>query len=129
MDDVYLEVLTIVGIIATIIGSGIGIFKSIYWYQDRKPAFAYEKFKERDMWYLRIQHNDKIIHKLSITMNNSLLPLSDKKDKYERVMRINEGQNFEIGKEVNPSSEIVIRYDRYKIKKIFSDIPLAKDSE
>lgn len=129
MEDTYLEVLTIVGIIATCIGSGIGIFKSIYWYQDRKPVFAYERFKEKDVWFLRIQHNDKIIHKLSVTLNDSLLPLADKKGKYERVMRINEGQNFEIGKEVNPNLEIRIRYDKYKITKKFLDIPEAKDSE
>jgi len=128
LEEIYLEILTVVGIIATIIGSGIGVFKAVYWYQDRKPNFVYERFRENEIWCLRIQHNDKIINSLSVTMDNNPLHFWDKKDLFERVLRINEGQNFEIGKNIEPNSEIIIKYNRYKIKKKFSKIPVSKDS-
>lgn len=122
------NVLTIVGIIATVIGTGIGIVKTYYWRQDRKPNFRYEKFREREIWFIRILHPDKPINKIMITRNGNPLSLSDKKELYERTMSIGEGQNFEVGKDVMAEDEIVIKYDKYKIKRKFSEITLSKDS-
>ena len=120
--------LTIVGIIATIIATGIGIVKTYYWRQDRKPNFRYEKFREREIWFIRILYPDKPINKIMITLNDQPLSLSDKKDLYERTMSVGEGQNFEVGKEVMSEAEVLIKYDKYKIKKKFSEITLSKDS-
>lgn len=123
-----LSILTIVGIIATVIGTGIGLVKAYYWHQDRKPNFRYEKFREREVWHIRILHPDKPINKIAITMNDQPLPLSDKKELYERTMSVGEGQNFEVGKDVNSEVKIIIKYDKYEIKKKFSKITLSKDS-
>lgn len=114
----------IVSVIAVVIGSSVALFKMYYWYQDRKPKFTYERVKEGENWHIMILHPDKPIHKISITMDKQPLELTDAKNRFERTMRIGEGQNFAIGKEPNDNAEIVINYDKYKIKKKWKDIPI-----
>ncbi len=106
------------------VGSAITLFKLYWWYQDRKPKFTYERFREGEIWKLMILHPDKIINKISITLDGMPLPLSNTKDRYERAMRTGEGQNFDIGKEPKENSSIVIKYDKYKITKKWKDIPI-----
>lgn len=118
----------IVTVIAVIIGSSVALFKMYYWYQDRKPKFTYEKVKEDENWHIMILHPDKPIQKISVMMNKQPLQLKDVKNRFERTMRIGEGQNFAIGKEPSDNAEIIINYDKYKIKKKWKDIPIYKHS-
>lgn len=119
--DLVYQIATVV---AVLVGSGIGLFRLYWWYQDRKPKFTYERFKEGEIWKLMILHPDKIINKISITMNNQPLPLSNTKNRYERSMRVGEGQNFDVGEHVDDNPDIVIKYDKYRIKKKWKDISL-----
>lgn len=120
------QTLVITGIIATIVGSGIGILKLYYMSQDRKPKFVYEKFPENQIWRVRILHPDKLIRKCSVFCDGRPLSLSRSQDVFECSIEAGGGDNFliPIGS-WKEDSEIVIKYDNHKIKKKFNDIPVA----
>ena len=128
MDSNLNQVLVVSGIIATIIGSSVGILKFYYIIQDRKPKFTYERVDQNETgWLLMILHPDKPIHKISATLDGTQLRISALPEiRYERTMRVGEGMNFDVGKNINDESIIIIRYDRYKIKKRWRDIPLYR---
>lgn len=115
----------IVAVIGVLVGSGLAIFKMYYWYQDRKPEFTYEKMQEMYNWKITILHPDKPIHRISITLDGKPLPLSNIPTRYERSMRVGEGQNFDVGKVVNDQSIVIIKADKRKIKKKWKDIPTS----
>ena len=112
------QILIVTGIIATIVGSAIGILKLHYMRQDRKPKFVYEKFPQNDIWCVRILHPDKLITKCSVSCEGRPLSLSRLRDTFECSIEAGSGENFliPIGS-WKDDSEIVIKYDNHKIKK------------
>ena len=120
-----IDIIIALGTIVTAIILGVTLYLQI---QDRKPKFTYERLKEGEIWKLMILHPDKIIHKISITIDDQPIPLANTKDRYYRTMRVSEGQNFDVGKEPNENSLVVIKYDKNKIQQKWRDIPLYHNS-
>lgn len=121
-----ITVLTIVGIIATAIGTGIGMFRAYHWNQDRKPDFHYERYPVDQQWFIRIQFVTKLIRKFSITLDNKPLSLSRLQDTFECSFQINGGDNFSVPVgSWKEDSKIVMKFDKHKKKMKFKDIPIA----
>ena len=123
-----LTILTIVGIIATIVGTGIGIIKTIYWYKDRKPNFG--KFQrinfESNNWQVLIHSPSMPIARCSATFRNVQLGISGMKV-YERSLALGEGVNFQISNVLENDDGMVKIKDGNKtiIKRKFNEIPIA----
>ncbi len=125
----YNLVLILVTIVGVGIASCIGILKIYYMKEDRKPKFSYERVKENDKWHIMILHPDKIIHKLSISINGKQIPVKNSQEsQYELTLRAGEGENFAVPDTVQDDSIVIIKYDKYHKKMKYKDIPLYRYS-
>jgi len=113
-----------VGTIGTVIVLSITLYFHL---QDRKPHFAYEKYKEGiGIIRIKVTQPNKRIHHLSVKIDGIALKMPYNYDRTECALNAGEGVILDLPNGIKDDSNVVIKFDRHRLKMKFKDIPWSK---